>query len=281
MQSNGFVYLNGDIIPTKHAAISPFDVGLLRGYAVFDLLQTINGVPFQLDEHLERFRSSAALLGLEVPATNEEMHAAILELLKRNGHDEATVRLVLTGGHSPDGMHFDPSTPTFLIITHPMFAMPEHYYTEGAQLLAVEHRRELPEAKSTNYLTWLRNHHRLDETGAVDLLYHANGYVSEAATASFYVVKDGRIYAPDSGVLHGTVGTMVLELASEQFEIVRGPITMEQTLAADETFITSSVRGVVPIVRIDDHLIGSGTVGPVVRTLMGLCNEVMRADASA
>lgn len=281
MQSNGFVYLNGHIIPAEQAAISPFDVGLLRGYAVFDLLQTVGGKPFQLVEHLERFRSSAALLGLEVPATNEEITRIVLELLERNGHDESTVRLVLSGGESPDGMHFDASTPTFLIITHPMFAMPEQFYYQGAQLLALEHRRELPAAKSTNSLTWLRNHQRLEETGAVDLLYHADGYVSEAATASFYIVRDGRIYAPDSGVMHGTIGTLVLELAQPHHEVVWGPITMEQALAANEAFITSSIRAVVPIVRIDDHVIGDGTVGPVVRTLMTLCNEAMSASGTA
>ena len=95
-------------------AISPFDIGLLRGYAVFDLLRTVGGKPFMLAEHLKRLHGSAEHLNLVVPATDPEIAEAIGELLRLNGHDEATVRLVLTGGPSPDGMGYDPNTPTFL-----------------------------------------------------------------------------------------------------------------------------------------------------------------------
>jgi branched-subunit amino acid aminotransferase/4-amino-4-deoxychorismate lyase len=277
MNTSGHVYLNGRILPASEAAISPFDVGLLRGYAVFDLLQTIDGRPFQLAEHLERFRSSAGMLGLEVPATDDEITSAILELVHRNGHAEATVRLVLTGGESADGMHFDASAPTFFIVTHELFEVPAEYYLDGAKLLLVEHRREVPEAKTTNYLIWLRNHDRIEREGAIDVLFHSDGLVSEAATASFYVVRGGRIHAPAGGVLHGTVGTMVLEQASERFEVVYEPLSLDDTLSADEAFITSSVRGVVPIVRIDDHVIGDGTVGPVTRELIDICRAEMCA----
>jgi len=263
-----YVYLNGSIVRAEEAAISPFDVGLLRGYAVFDLLQTIGGAPYMLAEHLERLRSSAETLGLAVPLSDAEIESIILELLGRNAHAEATVRIVLTGGDSPDGMHFDPSTPTFLIVTHELFDVPASFYETGAKLLAVEHRREFPEAKTTNYLTWLRNHARIDSEGALDLLYHDRGVVSEAATASFYVVKDGRILAPGSGVLWGTVGSRVLDLAREVYEVVLCEVTMDDVLGADECFLTSSVRDVVPIVRIDDETIGDGSVGPVTRDLM-------------
>lgn len=276
MTTNGaFAYLNGSIMPVHEATISPFDVGLLRGYAVFDLLQTIGGRPFMLAEHLQRLRSSADLLGLNVPLSDDEIATVIHELLDRNGHTEATVRLVLTGGYSPDGMHFDPATPTFLIVTHEMFSVPAHFYKDGAKLLAVKHVREISEAKTTNYLTWLRNHPRIEAEGALDLLYHDGEIVSEAATASFYVVHDGVILAPESGVLWGTVGGYVLELAREAHPVELRAVTLAETLGADECFLTSSVRGVVPITRIDEHVIGDGTPGPVTRDLMA------RFEASA
>ncbi len=268
--SGEFVFLNGAVLPADEAAISPFDAGLLRGYAVFDLLQTLRGEPFMLEEHLARFRGSAAMLGLRVPLDDEGITAVIHELLERNAHAEATVRMVLTGGVSPDGMHFDPTTPTFLIITHELFEIPASAYDDGARLLLVEHRRELPEAKTTGYLTWLKNHGRIEAEGAMDLLYHSDGLVSEAATASFYVVSGGRVLAPREGVLWGTVGSKVLEIAEAEYEVVRCDISVEQALAADEAFITSSVRGVVPVVRLDDHVIGDGRPGPVTRRLSGL-----------
>lgn len=271
--SGPHVYLNGSIMPAEKAAISPFDVGLLRGYAVFDLLQTIDGRPFMLAEHLRRFRNSAEILGLDVPLTDEEIAGVVEELLALNGHEEATVRMVLTGGASPDGMHYDPAAPTFFIVTHELFDVPESVYSVGAKLLSVEHRREFPEAKTTNYLTWLRNHPRIEDEDAMDLLYHDRGVISEAATASFYVVQDGKILAPKDGVLWGTVGTYVLELAREDFEVVYCDVTLDEALNADECFLTSSVRGVVPVCLIDEQPIGGGTVGPVTRKLMALFRD--------
>lgn len=273
MNTNQYVYLNGEIVLAEKAAISPFDIGLLRGYAVFDLLQTVRGVPFMVTEHLRRFRASASQLGLEVPATDTQVSSAIDELLRLNGHKEATVRMVLTGGISPDGMHYDPETPTFFMLTHEMFDVPSSFYESGATLLTHEHRREMPEAKTTNYLTWLKHHPRIDETGALDVLYHSGGVISEAATASFYVIRDSKIFAPEKGVLWGTIGSLVLELAREHFDVVLGEVRMEDALGADEAFLTSSVRGVVPIVALDARDIGDGKPGPVTKELMRLYRE--------
>jgi len=278
--SGAYVFLNGEIMPAEEASISPFDAGLLRGYAVFDLLQTLDGRPFMVREHLQRFRNSAELLGLQVPLPNDEIVSVMERLLELNGHADATVRMVLTGGVSPDGMHFDPLTPTFFILTHELFEVPGSVYEYGTKLLAAEHQRELPEAKTTGYLTWLLNHARLEEEGAMDLLYHSGGVISEAATASFYVVRDGKILAPGTGVLWGTVGVRVLEAAADEFDVVYRDISLVEAIQADECILTSSVRGVVPVTRIDEHVIAEGTVGPVTRRLMQIFKSLTDEPAT-
>jgi branched-subunit amino acid aminotransferase/4-amino-4-deoxychorismate lyase len=271
------VYLNGRVVPAEEAVISPFDVGILRGFAVFDLMETVNGRPFLLAEHLGRLRASAAQIGLSVPCADEEIAAAIDELLELNAHPaEATIRVVLTGGASPDGMAYDPATPTFFILTHDSFALPAETYTAGGRLILHEHRREFPKAKTTNYLTWLANHPRIEAAGAVDMLFHSDGFISEAATASVMIVKDGRIHAPDAGVLPGTMKAFVLGLAEDHFEIVRRDVSLQELLDADEVFLTSTVRGVVPIVGIDERVIGDGRVGPVSQRLIALYAEATR-----
>ena len=270
-------YLNGHILPLEDVAISPLDIGLLRGYAVFDLLRTVGGRPFLLAEHLKRLRASAAHLGLTVPATDDEIAAAIDELLALNGHAEATVRLVLTGGVSPDGMAFDPTKPTFLILTHELHEPPAELYESGGALLTEEHCREVPEAKTTNYITMLRHRDRTAEAGAMDLLYHDGQRVFEAASASVYFVRDGRIYTPADSVLWGTVGSLVLDLAGDDYEIVVGDIALADALAADEVFLTSTTRGVVPIVRLDDAPVGDGAPGPVTRNLMARWREALES----
>ena len=270
------VYLNGRIVPLADAAISPLDIGLLRGYAVFDLLRTVHGRPFLLPEHLRRLRASAAHLGLTVPTTDEEIVAAVDELLRLNGHAEATVRLVLTGGISPDGMAFDPETPTFLILTHELHALPASVHKVGGALLTELHTREFPQAKTTNYLTMLHARSRLAEEGALDLLYHDGKRVFEAASASVYFVHGATILAPSAeDVLWGTVGSLVLELAGTSFTIEQRDVALEEALTADEVFLTSTTRGVVPIVRLDDAKVGDGAPGPVTRSLMALWDEAL------
>ncbi len=268
-----YLYLNGSIVPEEQAYISPFDIGVLRGYAVFDLLRTVEGRPFLLAEHLRRLRASAEHLGLTVPATDSEIAAAIDELLARNDHQEATVRLVLTGGVSPDGMTFDPATPTFFILTHELHEPPASVYEHGGKLLTEKHQREMATAKTTNYITMLRNKPRTAEAGALDLLYHDGEYITETGSASFYIVCNGRIRAPKGDVLWGTIGTYVLDLARDRYEIELGEVRLDDVFAAEEAFLTSTTRGVVPIVELDEHKIGDGTVGPVTADLMQMFRQ--------
>ena len=276
--SSQHIFFNGRILPAEQVAISPFDIGLLRGYAVFDLLRTVEGRPFLLAEHLKRFRASAELLGLSVPYTDAEITSAIDKLLALNGHVEATVRLVLTGGPSPEGMSFDPMTPTFYILTHTLVPPPASVYESGAKLVTKQHRREVPEAKTTGYLTMLRHRAETVAQDALDLLYHDGEYLSEAASASFYVIRNGVVHAPHSDVLWGTVGSLVLELAAANHKVVFGMVTLEDAFRADEAFLTSTTRGVVPIVQLDDRLIGDGTVGPITRELMAAYERVLVGD---
>lgn len=267
--TSSYLYLNGAIVPTEQATLSPFDVGLLRGFAVFDLLRTVRRRPFLLSEHLERLRTSAAELGLHVPVPDDVIAQTIDTLLELNGHREATVRLVLTGGLSPDGMHFDRATPTFMIMTHELHEPPAHIYEEGARLLLVKHLRELPYAKTTNYLTMLKHRPMADKADAIDLLYHDGSRVLEAATASVYFVKNGGILAPDSDVLRGTIGELILARAADSYPVRVSAVSLQDAYSADEVFLTSTTRGVVPIVALDDTPVGTGLVGPVVRDLMG------------
>ena len=126
----------------------------------------------------------------------------------------------------------------------------------------------MPEAKTTNYITMLRNRSRIGEEGALDLLYHDGERVFEAASASVYFVRGTTILAPKDSVLWGTIGSLVLELAKDRYEVVLCDIALDEALSADEVFLTSTTRGVVPIVALDDRPVGDGAVGPVVRDLM-------------
>jgi branched-subunit amino acid aminotransferase/4-amino-4-deoxychorismate lyase len=116
----------------------------------------------------------------------------------------------------------------------------------------------------------------------MDLLYHDGDRVFEAASASVYFVVDGTILAPSADVLWGTVGSLVLRRASESGIAVESrDITLAEALAADEAFLTSTTRGVVPIVRLDDAPVGSGEPGPVTRRLMAMWDAELEQAAAA
>ena len=196
-----------------------------------------------------------------MPETDERIGAIIDELLERNAHaEEATVRLVLTGGVSSDGMEFDPATPTFLILTHDMHEPPTSVY-ERAPGSCYTSIAGGAGGQDHDYLTMLRHRESTAEAGAIDLLYHDGGRVFEAASASVYFVRDGRILAPADSVLWGTVGSLVLELMGKDYEVVTGDVTIEDALGAEEAFLTSTTRGVLPIVRLGEQRSGRWKAG--------------------
>ena len=245
------IFMNGRIMPAEQAAISPLDIGLLRGYAVFDLLRTVGGRPFLLAEHLKRLRASAELLGLTVPYSDAEIAEAIDELLLLNGHRRPPCGSCSPAAPRQTACTSIPRRRRSSSSRTSSCSPPASLYDTGGKLLTKQHLREVPEAKTTNYLTMLRHRNEIEAQGAMDLLYHDGTYIAEAASASFYVVRDGVIRAPHSDVLWGTVGALVLELAAENHEVLLGAVTLEEAFAADEAFLTSTTRGVLPIVQLD------------------------------
>lgn len=278
---NTYLYLNGRIMPAEEASISPFDIGLLRGYAVFDLLRTVAGRPFLLAEHLQRLRQSADQLCITVPASDDEITKAIDELLTLNPHEaEATVRIVLTGGVSDDGMSFGTNPATLMIVTHDLHEPPASTYETGGSLITQLHTREAPLAKTTNYVTKLLCQDRVSQSGAMDLLYHDGTHITEAASASFYIVRGGSILVPERDVLWGTVGQLVLDAVRDRIPVVVRDVALDEVFSADEAFLTSTTRGILPITRVDDRTIADGRPGPITRELMGVyADAVARAAA--
>ncbi|MDO8513215.1 MAG: aminotransferase class IV [bacterium] len=150
-----YCYSNGKIIPVHNAQISINDIGLLRGYAVFDFLRSHNSKPLLLDKHLKRFANSAKKLNLRIPLTNHQIESLILKLIQKNNLPDAGIRLFLSGGESPDGTHFDSKTPTFFVTAASLPIHAPEIYQKGVKLITHEYLRTKPEAKSTNYLTML------------------------------------------------------------------------------------------------------------------------------
>ena len=261
-------YLNGTFIDTGDLTISPYDLGLLRGYAVFDIMRTQNGKPFLFAGHWKRLYNSAKQFGLKLPVTEKEFKAVVENLLHINGFRESMIKTVLTGGPSADG--FSPAgKETFFIIAEELKTLPRDIYLRGAKVITLEHPRECPSVKSTNYMTAMRHYRARMKQGAIEILYTCSGKALEGAVSNLFIVKKGRLVTPKEGILLGITRSFVIKLAGKlKLPLEERAIPLKEVLKADEAFMTSSTRNIVPVIMVDRTRIGAGKVGPFTKAIM-------------
>jgi branched-chain amino acid aminotransferase len=265
-------YIDGDFMPADESTISVTDLAVLRGYGVFDFLRTYGGKPFHLDEHLQRLRRSATLIDLEVPWSHEELKAIVAETLSRNDHAESNVRIVITGGASDDFIT-PKDQPRLLVLVTPAMRSPEHYYIEGAKVITFETERYLPGAKTLNYIPAIRAMKRARAVGAIEAIYvNRLGNALEGTTTNLFAFFGETLVTPGDGILWGITRGTVLELAKSAYPIEMRDLPLAELLTADEVFITSSNKQIMPIVQIDDHRIGRGLPGAHTGRLMEMFN---------
>jgi len=263
--------LNGSPVPAAEASLHVSDLGLLRGYAVFDYFRIIEGIPLFIEDYLGRFERSVARLNLDLPFSQADLREQVLELITLNGATHAGMKLLMTGGYSEDG--YSPANPNLLILMSPYKKPDEHLYSEGATLITHEFVRDIPEVKTTNYAVAISLLPQQRKAGAIDILYHQNGLVSETARSSIFALKNGVLVTPGERILKGVTRKQVLDLARKHYDVVETNLSLSDVLQADEVFITSSIKGVMPIVKIDVTTIGSGRPGKVAKHLMDLFGD--------
>lgn len=261
-------YLNGALVPAAAAHIGVQDIGLLRGFGIFDYFSIRGGKPLFLDFHLDRFYQSAQGMGMKIPLDKAVLVDTIFQLIKTNQTFDAAFRLVLTGGYSPNS--FSPTTPNFIIMEQ-AFPYPDpSQYEQGVHLLLHQYTREIPEIKTTNYIVPILQAKRLQETGAYDLLYHDGVEVSESSRSNFFaILPDKTIITPVKNILKGITRHHVLEVSKYTNYILKeAPLTLDVLNTAEEAFLTSTTKGILPVIKIDNQKVGSGRVGPVTQELM-------------
>ncbi len=268
-----YCYLNGKILPVTDAKVGVYDIGLLRGFGIYEALMTYGKKPFRLADHLERFRRSAAFLGVEIPATDEEITQALAEVIKLNGYDESIVRMLLTGGPAFAGIEYAPKTPTFYILVEEFQPLPPEMYSEGSSVTVYEHLRQFPQFKTTNYIQAVLLQKERKEKKALEILYTWAGNALEFATSNLFIVKNGSIITPEKNILPGITRKVALELARKEFPVEERDIPLPELYGADEVYLTSSFKNIVPVVNIGGRRIADGTPGPVTQKMMERFHE--------
>lgn len=274
---NQFCFFDGKVVPVSEAKVSVFDIGLLRGYGIYDGIPAFGGKPFRFADHWNRFLNGAHTLNLNVPITEEKAERVVKELLEKNGFgkERANVRFILTGGETLNGIEYDFEKPTFYILTEKWQPLPPDLYIEGAKLITYNYQRDYPECKTINYIKAVNLQEFKKTEGALEILFVNDGEVLECATSNIVIVKDNTLITPSENVLGGITKKVVFELAEGKYQKEERPIEESELKTADEIFITSSFKDIVPIVKIDDFEVGGGVVGPVTKDLMGEFAKVL------
>ncbi|MCK5416085.1 aminotransferase class IV [Candidatus Parcubacteria bacterium] len=265
-----FCYFNNQITTLDKIKISPYDIGILRGYGVFDVMCTQNQKAFLMDEHWKRFQDSADTLDLQIPISFEEYKKVIKELIVKNGFQKSTIRTILTGGKSSNA--FTPEgNETFYILIEKAIDLPQEIYKQGASVITLNYKRTLPHAKITNYIMAIKHQKEKEKNNALEIIYTKNNQALEATTSNFFNVKNENVITTNKEILHGVTKNLVIKLAKKnKISVEEKDITIDELFNADEVFLTASNKNIVPIVEIDNKKIQDGKVGKTTKKLMKL-----------
>ena len=287
------IYVDGRITPAADACIPVVDHGFLFGDSVYEVLWWHRGALIQAREHLDRLERSAARLYMDVQVPRDALVRAMQATVKAAGatkEDEAYVRLIVTRGSGPLGLSFtDVPTRSVVIIAAPAQRPALAAVERGVHMALVDRQRMSvraldPSAKTGNYLNNVLALHEARLAGADDaIMLNSRGEVTEATTANVYAIRGGRLATPPlaAGILAGTTRLRILGLcADEGIPCAETTLEPEDLLAAEEVFVSSSVRGILPVTRIDDAAVGDGTMGPLTRRLRTAFEAMADAEAA-
>lgn len=276
------VNVNGRIVDQEHAAVSVLDHGFLYGEGVYETLRTYDGEPFLFDRHMRRLRASASMIALAVPLDDGEMAARLRATMDAAGLGadgrEAYLRILVTRGVGE--LSYDPTAcpaPTVVIIAKPHVDAPAEAYERGVTVALVGIVRNHPGSvnpiiKSNNLLNNALAMQEAYKRGAFEgVMRNYLGELAECTTANLFLVRGGEVLTPplSAGLLGGLTREFVFEIGADEGVPVREQILRDEDLfGADEAFLTSTTRELVPIVRVDDRTIGAGTPGAVTHRLL-------------
>ena len=261
MDTSAWWYINGQWVHPDNATISINDVGVLRGYSVFEALRTYDRRPFHLDQHMTRLFRSARLIDMDIPWSAQYIAEVVREVIARNTYRHAAIRLLVTGGESEDGI-LPSGIPTLAVLITPLKERDMEQFATGCKLITTKLQRNAPEAKTANYIAAVRALKEAARRGATDALFvNERDHVLEATRSNFFIFRGDTLITPHRGILVGITRNVVLELAQGKFPVEERPILLEELALADEAFITSSSKEITPVIQIDDRIIGDGKPG--------------------
>lgn len=283
-----WIYLNGEFVKKEDAKVSVYDHGFLYGDGIFEGIRIYNGNIFKCKEHLERLYDSAKSIMLTIPMTIEEMEAALIESVKKNGLRDGYIRLVVSRGYGDLGL--DPRRcreANIIIIVEQLAIYSESDYENGLKIVSVSTRRNIPDAlnpkiKSLNYLNNILVKIQANLAGVGEaLMLNAEGYVAEGSGDNIFIVKNGILYTPPTyiGALAGITRATIIDICHELgYPVKEEPFTLHDVYVADEVFLTGTAAEVIAVREVDGRVIGEGKAGPITTHLLKEFRKIVEID---
>ena len=284
------IYVDGKFVPEGEAKVSVFDHGLLYGDGIFEGIRFYNGRVFRLEEHHDRLWDSARSICLEIPMTRAAMTEALLETIRRNGLRDGYIRQIVTRGVGNLGLN--PALckrPTVIIIAATIALYPEEMYRNGLTIVTVPTRRAgaatlNPAVKSLNYLNNVMARIEANLVGADEaLMLNDNGHVAECTADNVFIIKKGQIFTPpiSAGALRGITRAVIFEIADELgIKITETDLSRHDVFVADECFLTGTAAEVIPVIKADGRMIGTGKPGELSGRMIARFRELTRAEGT-
>jgi branched-chain amino acid aminotransferase len=278
------LWVNGVRVSPADPQISALDRGFTLADGVFETMRSYGGVIFRLGQHLERLEHGMRVLAIR-PSSRVE--ATIADAMRKLGKRDAIVRVTVSRGVGPPGIALPAgSEATVVVAVHPLAELPRSIYTRGVTALIASGRRNqhamtagLKSLSFTDSIAALAQAHA---GGADDALFlDTADRVSEATSSNVFVCKNGSVATPslDCGALPGITRATVLELTQElDIAAEERVVTLEELFNADEVFLTSSVREIVPLIAVDGRPVGDARPGPVTRRLCNAYGAIVRLE---
>jgi branched-chain amino acid aminotransferase len=272
------IYIDGQFLDEANAKVSVFDHGLLYGDGIFEGIRAYNGRVFKLKEHIDRLFYSAKAILLNIPLSHAEVMRAVVDTCRQNGIRDGYIRLLVTRGVG--GLGLNPNRckkPSVIVIADKIQLYPAEMYERGLDIITVPTVRNLhsalnPAIKSLNYLNNILAKIEANNGGCEEaIMLNSEGYVSECTGDNIFIIKDGQMFTPplSAGALYGITRGVVMELARLSGLPVSEPnLTRYDMFNADECFLTGTGAELIPVVRIDGRVVGTGKPGQVTKDLV-------------
>ncbi|HEU4585864.1 MAG TPA: aminotransferase class IV [Gemmatimonadaceae bacterium] len=284
------IWVNGKRVASDAMHVSALDRGFTLADGIFETMLVRHGMIFRPERHLDRLRNGARVLRIGLPyPIREWLEEAALGTGGALAVDEAAVRLTVSRGPAVRGLAPRESTIGNVVITGDALPeFPTSLYEQGISALTASTRRDerslTAGVKTLSYTETIAALARARDEGADEVVFlDTEGHVSEASASNIFVAIGGTLATPplSCGVLPGITREAIMELAATlDLQVMERPVDPSELAGADEAFLTSSLRGVAPLVRVDGRAIGSGSVGELTRKVSAAYSELVENECA-